>query len=135
MESFLPILTLLLGQLIGYWFAVGQTKRRIAAEKRAEYASRFIGEAYGNLRCLANRQAAEEGSSAMASFSVLGQQAGFFLSDEAAKAIDQLTTTFAGAILYLRDPDPQAGRDVWKEYREQLERVRERLRREVRASQ
>ena len=133
MAVLLPILTLLLGQLLGYWFAISQTKRRIAAEKRSEYVSRFIGEGYANLRYLGSRQAAKEGVPVMAPFSILGQQAGFFVSDEAAKAMDRLTSAFASSLVYLGEPDSQSPRDVWKEYREELEAVRKLLRKEVQA--
>jgi len=69
----------------------------------------------------------------MAPFSILGQQAGFFVSDEAAKAMDRLTSAFASSLVYLGEPDSQSPRDVWKEYREELEAVRKLLRKEVQA--
>jgi hypothetical protein len=133
MDAILPILTLLLGQLLGYWFAVTHTKEQIAAEKRAEYASRFVGLAYANLRYLASAEAAAQAGTAVSELAVLGDQAAFFLSDKTAEAIDRLTSNFVVALTDRASPERDLRRDAWKEYKSELDQVRRLLRRELRA--
>jgi hypothetical protein len=134
-DAILPILTLVLGQLLGYWFATRGTPKRIAAEKRAEYVSGFIGQAYHNLRFLFSAEAAKGAGEAAPQLAVLGNQAAFFLSDEAAARIDKLTSQFASALGEVISPDPgrNAGR-VWNDHKRALDALCAFLRRELDAS-
>jgi len=136
-QALLPVLTLVLGNLLGYLFAVRQIRRRVAAEKRVEFAARFVAYAYENLGYLIKGKQ-NEAATRMAEFSILGQQTGFFVTDGAAKAIDDLTAQFASGVLYLGVASqgitmPGSPRDVWGEYKKQLEAVRVALQKEVEA--
>lgn len=126
------IITILAGA-IGYWFALRGTRKRIVAEKRAEYVSEFVGRAYDNLRYLYRSQSIDLQTRAIAvpEFSVLGDRAAFFLGSDSAMGIRKLTTLFAEAVIHLNDPEPGTHRDVWGEYRTRLDQLCRQLRKEL----
>jgi hypothetical protein len=132
----LPIATLLLGQLLGYLFAIRKEKHRVAAEKRIEHVSAFMADAYANLGYIPHDGQPVEDDTRIAHFSVLGSRAGFFVSDRAAEAIEGLTSTYAKAVLHVVRMEElvdsaKVPRDMWREYNSELERVRAILRSEV----
>lgn len=132
----LPVLTLIMGNLLGYFFALRQTRRRITAEKRVEFASRLVALGYDNLGALLD-SAVEPGLGVRKrEFSLLGQQTAFFVSDAASQAIDDMTTHFAGAVMRRTDGHMQQASvpsESWQSYRSALEKVRSQLRKELQA--
>ena len=97
----------LLGSLLGAWIGHRLTLKRFQQnlffEKRAEYISEFIGQAYANTTYVAlpypKIEKIEEGLSKSFDFTALGQRAGFFLSDESRAAIDSLTKSYYHALV------------------------------------
>jgi hypothetical protein len=135
----IPVLTLVIGHLLGYFVAIRQVRRRIAAEKRAEYASQFVALGYECLGALLDPALQSTLGQRKQRLALLGQQTAFFTTDRTAKAIDEMTTQFAGAVInqaHSEEPEApgtSAPSDNWQTYRTALEGVRSLLRDEVQA--
>ena len=69
----------------------------MAIERRAEYATEFMAQAYHNLRYLVSPMEMGPQAQGPGDFTVMGSRAAFYVSEEAASAINDLTTAYAGA--------------------------------------
>jgi len=107
------------------------------SEKRIEDVSEFLEQAYSNLGYLAapgNVESVKEGISKMKSFTDLGHKASLFLSEDSGSAIDKFTTSYATAILNIRNPDAPS-RDYYSEIKDQLNKLKLTLCSEIDESQ
>jgi hypothetical protein len=132
-EGILPAVMLALGWLIGHWLAVRREKHRVVIEKRADYVSEFIAQAYYNLRYLLQPDGLGSDAPAISDFTIMGRRAAFFTSDAAARAIDEVTTEYARARTKMAEPSlsQPCGEDYFKTFKDKVDCLNQRLRAEV----
>jgi hypothetical protein len=106
----------------------------MVTEKQLVYVTDFIAQAYENLRLITLLETEEERELAMSlgDFTIMGHKAAFFVSDDAAKAINDFTSTWTEATLGYNDPEPTKPRSYWFGFvLEELEKLTALLRSEV----
>ncbi len=103
------------------------------SEIRIECVREFLRQAYSNLGYLAlpgNDQNVKEGISKMKSFTDLGHDAALFVSEKSASAIDKFTTSYATALLNIKNPDAPS-KDYYSEIKNELNSLKLTLMREI----
>ena len=132
----LPVITLIIGAVLGHRLAVKRDERRVVIEKRAEYTTEFMAQAYHNLRYVLNWKQLETESQGPGDFTVMGFRAAFYVSDEAASKIDGLTNAYGRASVSVADA--RAGRvtpeDRFTELKSKIDSLKELLRSELKVT-
>lgn len=124
------------GTLLGVWVGHHLSVRRSAGDRiatlRDQHVLEFLAAAYTNLRYLwpPGPESPKPNPTAgnMADFSVLGNRAGLYVSDESEKAILEYTSKYAGALLRFNETNSQQVSDLKPE----LDKLKDRLRAELR---
>jgi hypothetical protein len=127
-EQFLvPMLTLILGALLGHWVTTRSIRARIAAERRVDDVSEFIGQAYTNLPCLSDAERAQKALERIGDFAVVCYRASFLLGTTSAAKIDHFRATWADALRNVSAAVPTQ-EDQWTRVKRELDQLRDLLR-------
>jgi hypothetical protein len=132
----ISVLSMVIGVLLGHWSAIRREEHRVVIEKRIQYVTEFVAQATHNLRYILEPEIlGGKKPQPFGDFAVMGRRAAFFVSDEAAEAIDELTSEYPKARNKSMRQDPvQTSEDSFTDFKGKLDELTALLRTEVRVT-